>query len=173
MLLPHGESVSLNESVPSVGLLHIFFFLLHTKCPLNTPSLPQLPLRKDVPTGNRDKHGSFWERRCHATGNHTDAPGAATTFSYLTHSDLIPLLLNEPLDHPANLCRQINSRRSRKKKKRQGQHFSLLEIFEAAYQQRAIEQDRCCWPQWPLCNMVDSGMKWELVSCRFREAVLQ
>lgn len=43
-------------------------------------------------------------RRCHAIASHTDAPETAATFSYLTHSDLIPLLPNEPLDHPANFA---------------------------------------------------------------------
>lgn len=82
--------------------------------------------------------------RCHTIASHTDAPETAATFSYLTHSDLIPLLPNEPLDHPANFAaRSIRAEAGKGGEK--GKHkecVSLQEIFEATYQQQAVEQDK-------------------------------
>lgn len=63
------------------------------------------------------------------------------TFSYLTHSVLISLLPNEPLDHPANMCCLINLSR-RLKKEQHGNIFSMLEIFEGTYHQLPIKASR-------------------------------
>lgn len=65
-------------------------------------------------------------------------PRGQPLLSPIWHSDLIPPLLNEPLDHPANLCHQINSR----DKEKQGSRFS-----------NRAEQHR--WPQWPLYDIMD------------------
>lgn len=65
-------------------------------------------------------------RRCHAIASRTDALETAATFSYLTHSDLIPLLPNEPLDHPANFAaRSIRAEAGRGGEKGKTQGMSL------------------------------------------------
>lgn len=98
-------------------------------------------------------------RRCHAIASGADAPETAATFSYLTRSDLIPLLPNKPLDHPANFAaRSIRAGGGRQEKgggrgtkKKDGkkkrscadkQCVSLQETFEATYQRRAVGRDK-------------------------------
>lgn len=88
-------------------------FLAAYKCANDSPLLLTVAI-ENAAAVCVDPHGFFWEHRCHVIGSHHTL-GTAMTFSYLTHSYLIPLLLNEPLDHPANLCSWSNSSRKQQK----------------------------------------------------------
>lgn len=129
-----GRGIFFSGSLLPAGLVHLslalsffFFFLLQssisyacTKYPINARSSSWFASETRCP--GQTKTNKCMQLLLQSTGvmqwETIQMPRGGSCDFLLSDVDLIPLLLNEPLDHPANLCCQINLSRSGKKKKK-------------------------------------------------------